>query len=285
VGSVTVTVPTRARADSKQLLGCQPMSAAGGIVKAQQEYATSKNLAKLFEDLTTALIYARPADPAQFVSEEVARMAAAGVGYRPAAGVVDTEESAAAYWEEQRVRQLMEELFALLLACKPEDPLGFLREESLKLQALRAAKQPVRGAAPPISPSVPCRARPPLPPLPLLPPLPPPDCASNAHTPPRHTPPQSTMFSDDDLMGMFTLFDPTSNNYITADQARTALRNLGIKDLSSVCVRAAAASRPPLFFLTPAHSPSNRPEAGGTRIEAKAFIALARAALARERLL
>jgi hypothetical protein len=44
------------------------------------------------------------------------------------------------------------------------------------------------------------------------------------------------MFSDDDLMGMFTLFDPTSNNYISADQARTALRNLGIKDLSSVCV-------------------------------------------------
>jgi hypothetical protein len=44
------------------------------------------------------------------------------------------------------------------------------------------------------------------------------------------------MFSDDDLMGMFSLFDPTSNNFITADQTRTALRNLGIKDLSSVCV-------------------------------------------------
>ena len=72
------------------------MAAAGGIVKAQQEYATSKSLAKLFEDLTTAIIYARPADPALFVSEEVARMAASRDGYKPAAGVVDTEEAAAA---------------------------------------------------------------------------------------------------------------------------------------------------------------------------------------------
>ena len=84
------------------------MSAAGGIVKAQQEYATSKNLAKLFEDLTTAIIYARPADAAAFVAEEAARMASAREAYRPAAGVVDTEEAAAAYWEEQRVRPLME---------------------------------------------------------------------------------------------------------------------------------------------------------------------------------
>jgi hypothetical protein len=125
------------------------MAAAGGIVKSQQEYATSKSLAKLFEDLTTAIIYARPADPALFVSEEVARMAAAKDGYKPAAGVVDTEEAAAAYWEAQRVRQLMEELFALLLACKPDDPLAFLGEESLKLQALRAAQKPVRGRRPP----------------------------------------------------------------------------------------------------------------------------------------
>ena len=35
------------------------------------------------------------------------------------------------------------------------------------------------------------------------------------------------MFSDEDLLGMFSLFDPTSNNFITADQCRTALRNLG----------------------------------------------------------
>lgn len=69
------------------------------------------------------------------------------------------------------------------------------------------------------------------------------------------------MFSDDDLLGLFSLFDPTSNNYITADQARTALRNLGVKDLSGV------------------------PEAGGTRLESAAFVALARAALAKERML
>lgn len=101
------------------------------------------------------------------------------------------------------------------------------------------------------------------------------------------------MFSDDDLMGMFTLFDPTSNNFITADQARTALRNLGIKDLTSVCV--SALPPPALCPLSPSpprvphprtSPPSpNRPEAGGTRIEAKAFLALARAALDRERTL
>ena len=73
-------------------------------------------------------------------------------------------------------------------------------------------------------------------------------------------PSQSTMFSDEDLQGMFSLFDPVSNNFITADQARTALRNLGIKDLSCV------------------------PEAGGTRFDSKAFVALARGALERERL-
>ncbi len=75
------------------------------------------------------------------------------------------------------------------------------------------------------------------------------------------SPLQSTMFTDSDLQGMFSLFDPVSNNYITADQARTALRNLGIKDLSSV------------------------PEAGGARLDSKAFLALARAALDKERTL
>ena len=72
---------------------------------------------------------------------------------------------------------------------------------------------------------------------------------------------QSKLFTDSDLQGIFSLFDPVSNNYITADQARTALRNLGIKDLSSV------------------------PEAGGTRIDSATFFALARAALDKERTL
>lgn len=85
-------------------------SAAPNIVKAQQAYATSQKLAKLFEDLTTALIYARPADPAAFIAAEATRMAAEGEAYRakPQNGVVDTEESAAAYWEDERVRSLLE---------------------------------------------------------------------------------------------------------------------------------------------------------------------------------
>ena len=164
-------------------------SATANIVKTQQAYATTQRLAKLFEDLTTALVYARPADPAAFIAAEAARMAAEGEAYRakPINGVIDTEESAAAYWEDERVRALLEvrmragarrrsmrrhlplgicrspalpraraplthrtfsthpqELFALLLHSKPADPLAFLREESLKLQALRAGAQPVR---------------------------------------------------------------------------------------------------------------------------------------------
>lgn len=72
---------------------------------------------------------------------------------------------------------------------------------------------------------------------------------------------QSPLFSDGDLLGMFSLFDPVSNNFISADQARTALRNLGIKDLSGV------------------------PEAGATRVEASSFVAIARAALDKERVI
>ena len=85
-------------------------NAAVNIVKEQQQYATSKNLSKLFEDLTTALIFARPPDPAVFLSEECEKMLAQGSAYRakPQNAAIDTEESAAAYWEEQRIRSLLE---------------------------------------------------------------------------------------------------------------------------------------------------------------------------------
>ena len=83
---------------------------AANIVKQQQSYATSMNLAKLFEDLTTALIFSRPPDPAEFLAEECVKMAAQGTDYRakPLNAIIDTEESAAAYWEEKRVRSLLE---------------------------------------------------------------------------------------------------------------------------------------------------------------------------------
>jgi len=95
------------------------------IVKAQQEYATSKGLAKLFEDLTTALLYARPADAAAFVSEEAKRLGEQGAAYRatPLNAAVDTEESAAAYWEESHVRQLLE-VRAAPAQRPPSLPLG-----------------------------------------------------------------------------------------------------------------------------------------------------------------
>jgi hypothetical protein len=123
--------------------------AAQSVVLGQQDYARSTHLAKLFEDLTTAIIYARPADAAAFIAEEAGRMASAGAAYRavPANGAVDTEEAAAAYMEEHRVRPLLEELFASLLVGKPADPFAFLATESRKLQELRAAQKPVRAAA------------------------------------------------------------------------------------------------------------------------------------------
>ena len=87
-----------------------PSGTAANIVKQQQAYATEKSLAKLFEDLTTALIYARPPDPAAFIASEVMRMKAEGGSYsaKPLTGVVDTEESAATYWDDERVRALLE---------------------------------------------------------------------------------------------------------------------------------------------------------------------------------
>ena len=119
--------------------------AAQSVVLGQQDYARSTHLAKLFEDLTTAVIYARPSDAAAFIAEEAERMASAGAAYRavPVNGAVDTEEAAAAYMEEHRVRPLLEELFATLLVGKPADPFSFLAAESRKLQALRAAQKPV----------------------------------------------------------------------------------------------------------------------------------------------
>ncbi len=118
-------------------------SAAPNIVKAQQAYATSQKLAKLFEDLTTALIYARPADPAAFIAAEATRMAAEGEAYRakPQNGVVDTEESAAAYWEDERVRSLLEVRSAL--GCSARNarrrPFPFL---GLRLQDAGALLEP-----------------------------------------------------------------------------------------------------------------------------------------------
>ena len=266
---------------------------APSIVKAQQAYATTQKLAKLFEDLTTALVYARPADPAAFISAEVVRMAQEGEAYRakPINGVVDTEESAAAYWEDERVRALLEVRRALR------------EERALARAARRAAKGPLRltlhtthttqhaplcrrARAGALCAALAQQTRGPLrlfegrepkaagaarglQARALLPhscraggaaALPPSD-PRKAHATPPLPPLQSTMFTDSDLQGMFSLFDPVSNNYITADQARTALRNLGIKDLSSV------------------------PEAAGARLDSKAFLALARAALDKERTL
>jgi hypothetical protein len=88
--------------------------------------------------------------------------------------------------------------------------------------------------------------------------LPPPSPLSPPFTPPT----QSGFFSDDDLRGMFSLFDPVGSGSISSEQMRTALRNLGMRDLSGV----------------PA-------EAGPKGIDQATFIRIARSALDKERVL
>ena len=51
-----------------------------------------------------------------------------------------------------------------------------------------------------------------------------------------------TFFTEDDLMGMFTLFDPTGRGVISQAQVETGLRNLGLKQVTLTAAEAGAAS-------------------------------------------
>ncbi len=46
------------------------------VVREQQEYAAKHDIPGVFESLTIALLYKKPADPITFISEEAKRMAA-----------------------------------------------------------------------------------------------------------------------------------------------------------------------------------------------------------------
>ncbi len=47
-----------------------------------------------------------------------------------------------------------------------------------------------------------------------------------------------SFFTDDDLRGIHSLFDATHNNSITTEQARTALRTLGVEAASATALPA-----------------------------------------------
>lgn len=56
---------------------------AQAAVAKQTEYSKAHGVPKLFENLTAAIVYARPADLNAFLAAEVERVAAEGAAYSP----------------------------------------------------------------------------------------------------------------------------------------------------------------------------------------------------------
>lgn len=212
-------------------------AAARSVVKAQQEYAATHNLSTIFEKLATAIVYSKPANLLDFIAGEAKKMLDQGDSYSPVPvnRVSESEEAAAKYMELNRVPAVLEELFALILVNKPACPFSFIVSEASTLKALYATHSPVRRIVWILS--------------------------GNSCFILMLFSSQSNLFTDDDLKGMFTLFDTPSNNYITREQCCTAIKNLGIQDLSEV------------------------PEDPGAKIDLPTFVQIARNALNRERLL
>jgi hypothetical protein len=206
------------------------VNAASAIVGAQQSFAKEHDLGALFETLTVALIVKKPARAAllAYLAEELARVTAArkrGERYVPEGGKgVDTEEGAARYLQDEGVHALLEDLLTRVLVAKPAEPADFLQAECAARIAAAAAEAEAGGAGAGAG-------------------------ASAGAT---------SLFTDDDLRGIHSLFDPTHTNAITAEQARAALRTIGVAP-------AAMADDPAL--------------AEGARLDVAAFVKVARHAL------
>jgi hypothetical protein len=205
------------------------VNAASTIVAQQQGFAKEHDLGALFETLTVALIVKKPARAAllPYLSEELARIAAArkrGERYVPEGGKgVDTEEGAARYLQDEGVHTLLEDLLTRVLVAKPAEPSDFLQAEC----AARIAAAEGAGA----------------------------DAAAGAGAGAG----AAAFFTDDDLRGIHRLFDPTHSNAITAEQARAALKTIGV---------------------APAAVASEAALAEGSRLDVGTFVKVARHALA-----
>ena len=176
------------------------VNAASTIVAQQQGFAKEHDLGALFETLTVALIVKKPARAAllPYLSEELARIAAArkrGERYVPEGGKgVDTEEGAARYLQDEGVHALLEDLLTRVLVAKPAEPSDFLQAEcAARIAAAEGAGAGADAGA---------------------------GAAAGAGA--------SAFFTDDDLRGIHSLFDATHSNNITAEQARSALKTIGV---------------------------------------------------------
>lgn len=110
------------------------------IVADQQKYAAEKGVTVMHEKLLLALIYSKPASPLEFIAAEAEKMAAAP-DYEPAwpGKEHDSEAAVAAYLSDNKVHDMLEELFSSVLFSKPAEPAKFIAGEALKMQQQRAA--------------------------------------------------------------------------------------------------------------------------------------------------
>ena len=169
------------------------VNAASAIVGAQQSFAKEHDLGALFETLTVALIVKKPARAAllPYLAEELARITAArsrGERYVPEGGKGVDTEEGAA-------RYLQDEgVHALLEDLLTRVLVAKPAEPAGFLQAECAARIAAAEAG---------------------------GAAAGAGG-------AAAFFTDDDLRGIHSLFDPTHTNAITAEQARAALKTIGV---------------------------------------------------------
>jgi hypothetical protein len=259
---------------------------AAEVVANQQKYATTQDVGTLFEALTVSVLSTKPANVLAHLATELGRFAAAGKVELPAVsgararargggglrGADKTVQPRAAWrprWRTAESSSALHAALALYTRCAPlthphthahprapipcpapqtqrgidteEGAAAYL--ESAGVTALLEELMTAVLVAKPAAPAAFLAA----------------ECSKRAEAAAAGLP-KAAFFTDDDLKGIHTLFDATHNNLITAEQARTALRTLGVP-----AAHIAAA--------LPAESAS---------LNAAAFVALARAALDRK---
>ena len=168
------------------------VNAASTIVAQQQGFAKEHDLGALFETLTVALIVKKPARAAllPYLSEELARIAAA----RKRGERYVPEGGKGVDTEEGAARYLQDEgVHALLEDLLTRVLVAKPAEPSDFLQAECAARIAAAEGA---------------------------GAGAGAGA--------AAFFTDDDLRGIHSLFDPTHSNNITAEQARAALKTIGV---------------------------------------------------------
>jgi len=199
------------------------VNAASTIVAQQQGFAKEHDLGALFETLTVALIVKKPARAAllPYLAEELARITAA----RKRGERYVPEGGKGVDTEEGAARYLQDEgVHALLEDLLTRVLVAKPAEPSDFLQAECAARiAAAEGAGA--------------------------GAAAGA----------AAFFTDDDLRGIHSLFDPTHSNAITSEQARAALKTIGV---------------------APAAVASEEALAEGARLDVNAFVKVARHALA-----